>query len=153
MSKNPKDRFQTATETLLYFQKMRADDQLKISQGLNITEEVGLKISSVDTPRAEEAKNQPKQRSNRFNMSVESTASRTSVTKPSIPIVSLGDRMPKPTPVPSPVGQTLGSEATLTQKFIEERKKQIFGANAQNAIDPTAALRAKRINFLSKAFL
>ncbi len=149
MSKNPKDRFQTATETLLYFQKMRADDQLKLSQGVNITEEVGLKISSVDTPRAEEAKNQPKQRSNRFNMSVESTSVRNSTTRPSIPIVSLGDRMPTPTPVPNPVGQTLG-EATLTQKFIEERKKQIFGANPQNAIDPTAALRAKKNKFLIK---
>ncbi len=150
MSKNPKDRFQTATETLLYFQKMRADDQLKLSQGVNITEEVGLKISSVEAPRADDAKNPAKrQSSNRFNMDVESTASRSSTTRPSIPIVSLGDRMPTPTPVPSPVGQTLG-EATLTQKFIEERKKQIFGSNPQNAIDPTAALKAKKNKFLIK---
>ncbi len=149
MSKNPKDRFQTATETLLYFQKMRADEQLKLSQGVNITEEVGLKISTAEAPRAEDAKNQTKQRSNRFNMNVESTTSRTSTTRPSIPIVSLGDRMPTPTPVPSPVGQAMG-EATLTQKFIEERKRQMFGANPQSSIDPTAALRAKKNKFLIK---
>lgn len=152
MSKNPKDRFQTATETLLYFQKMRADDQLKVSQGVNITEEVGLKISSVDmgsSPRREEKRKNPT-RNNRFNMSVEETSHTT--TRPSIPIVSLGERMPTPTPVPSPVSGKI-EDATMTQKFIEERKKQLFGKNVRSNIDPTAALRAKKNKFLVKGLL
>ncbi len=46
MSKNPALRFQTAGETLTYFKKMRAEEQLKVRQGLNIAEEVGLQINT-----------------------------------------------------------------------------------------------------------
>ena len=48
MSKKPEDRFQSAADTLAFFQKQRADDQLKLSQGLNINEEVGLKVRASD---------------------------------------------------------------------------------------------------------
>ncbi|MDR1123297.1 MAG: serine/threonine protein kinase, partial [Elusimicrobiota bacterium] len=83
MSKNPKDRFQTATETLIFFQKMRADDQLKVSQGVNIADEIGLKISN-DGPAADE---QPAQaRTNRFNADVRGRAVKTPVH-----IAALGD--------------------------------------------------------------
>jgi hypothetical protein len=76
MSKNPKDRFQTAAETLLFFQKMRADDQLKVSQGVNIADEMGLKISN-DAPAADETPS--KTGTNRFNAEVRERAAKTPV--------------------------------------------------------------------------
>ncbi|MDR0735183.1 MAG: serine/threonine protein kinase, partial [Elusimicrobiota bacterium] len=76
MSKNPEDRFQTAAETLLFFQKMRADDQLKVSQGVNIADEMGLKISN-DAPAADETP--ARTRTNRFNAEVRERAAKTPV--------------------------------------------------------------------------
>jgi serine/threonine protein kinase len=73
MSKDPKDRFQTATETLIFFQKMRADDQLKVSQGVSIADEMGLKISN-GAPAADEPPSV-----NRFNAVVREHASKTPV--------------------------------------------------------------------------
>ncbi len=48
MAKRPDDRFQSAKDTLMFFQKQRADDQLKLNDGINITEEVGLRVRSSD---------------------------------------------------------------------------------------------------------
>ncbi len=46
MSKKPEDRFQTAKETYVYFQKMRAEDQLRIKKGstINLGENSSLKL-------------------------------------------------------------------------------------------------------------
>lgn len=46
MSKKPEDRFQTAKETRVYFQKMRAEDQLHASKGasINLSDNTGLKL-------------------------------------------------------------------------------------------------------------
>jgi len=46
MSKKPEDRFQTAKEAYVYFQKMRAEDQLHIKKGdsINLGENSGLKL-------------------------------------------------------------------------------------------------------------
>lgn len=49
MSKKPEDRFQTAKETYLYFQKMRAEDQLRLKMGqsgraIDLGEEGPLKL-------------------------------------------------------------------------------------------------------------
>ena len=89
MSKNPKDRFQTATEALIYMQKSRADDNLKTGQGVNLSEEMGLKVSDFDimaSPRADE--NSARQQVNRFNMET-NQRSPSSPNRISIPIVSL----------------------------------------------------------------
>ena len=73
MSKNPDDRFQTAKETYLYFQKMRAEDQLRVKIGnsgraIDLGEEGPLKIAKEELPttqritqeRAQEAPARPK---------------------------------------------------------------------------------------------
>ncbi len=46
MSKKPEDRFRTAKETYVYFQKMRAEDQLRIKKGstINLGDNTGLKL-------------------------------------------------------------------------------------------------------------
>lgn len=88
MAKDPAERFQTATETLLYFQKMRADDQLKVSQGVNIADEIGLKISG-ENPDSAAAKEET--RNNRFNM--DTTQRTPSISRASLPGVhSLGGK-------------------------------------------------------------
>lgn len=150
MSKNPKDRFQTADDTLIYFQKMRADEQLKVSQGVNITEEVGLRISTVDmgtSPRVDEVK--PKIKSNRFNMSMDAGSPSASA-RSSIPIVTLGDRAKGGAEV-TPAGDN--PDKSTTQRFIEARKKQLFSQASPREIDPTKALNAKKNKFLVKGFL
>lgn len=73
MSKNPDDRFQTAKETYLYFQKMRAEDQLRVKMGnsgraIDLGEEGPLKIAKEELPttqsitkaRAQEVAARPK---------------------------------------------------------------------------------------------
>ena len=73
MSKNPDDRFQTAKETYQYFQKMRAEDQLRVKMGnsgraIDLGEEGPLKIAKEELPttqsitkaRAQEAAARPK---------------------------------------------------------------------------------------------
>jgi serine/threonine protein kinase len=121
MAKDPKDRFQTATETLLYFQKMRADDQLKVSQGVNIADEVGLKISSVEigsSPRTDENAKQGT-RNNRFNMDM--TERSTSGPKASIPIMNLGDKKEGPAKLPP----KRNFERSVTEDFLEARRKSL----------------------------
>ncbi len=46
MAKKPEDRFQTAKETYVYFQKMRAEEQLRLEQGgsLNLSSNNSLKL-------------------------------------------------------------------------------------------------------------
>ncbi|MBQ8032518.1 MAG: serine/threonine protein kinase, partial [Elusimicrobiaceae bacterium] len=46
MSKKPEDRFQTAKEAYVYFQKMRAEDQLRFKEGstISLSENTGLKL-------------------------------------------------------------------------------------------------------------
>lgn len=56
MSKNPDDRFQTAKETYLFFQKMRAEEQLRMKEGtagkvVNLAEEGSLKLVKEETFR------------------------------------------------------------------------------------------------------
>lgn len=48
MAKKPEDRFQSAQEALLFFKKSREDEKLSLNKGLNISEEVGLRLSKVD---------------------------------------------------------------------------------------------------------
>ncbi len=68
MSKNPDDRFQTAKETLQYFKKMRAEDQLRVKMGnsgraidlgeegpLRIVKEEKVTTESIKKQRAEQA--------------------------------------------------------------------------------------------------
>ncbi|MDR0646220.1 MAG: serine/threonine protein kinase [Elusimicrobiota bacterium] len=92
MSKDPKDRFQTATETLMYFQKMRAEEQLKISQErVNIADELGLKISNTDT--SAQAKDEPRkisEGSGRFNVTVAHRKQKDS-SRISLPMLKIGD--------------------------------------------------------------
>jgi len=51
MSKKPENRFRTAKEVVDFFRKMRADDQLRLSEGnaglaINLSQEGGLKLSN-----------------------------------------------------------------------------------------------------------
>ncbi|MDR0952890.1 MAG: protein kinase [Elusimicrobiota bacterium] len=159
MSKDPKDRFQTAGETLLYFQKMRADDQLKINQGLNISDEMGLKISTTDmgtSPRLDERK--PQIHTNRFNMEMDNTPVKKSNRTPSIPLVGLGS--PKKTA--TSLGQWRQDEPKMqnipkitdTQREIEERKKMILRqSHLQPNIDPSTIINTNKNKVFLKGLL
>ncbi len=50
MSKKPEDRFQTAKETYVYFQKMHAEDQLHVKKGdsINLGDNSGLKLAKEE---------------------------------------------------------------------------------------------------------
>lgn len=48
MAKKPEDRFQSAQEALLFFKKSREDEKLALDKGLNISEEVGLRLSKQE---------------------------------------------------------------------------------------------------------
>lgn len=48
MAKKPEDRFQSAQEALLFFKKSREDEKLALNRGLNISQEVGLRLSNVE---------------------------------------------------------------------------------------------------------
>lgn len=48
MAKKPEDRFQSAQEALLFFKKSREDEKLALNQGLNISEEVGLRLTKPE---------------------------------------------------------------------------------------------------------
>lgn len=48
MAKKPEDRFQSAQEALLFFKKSREDEKLALNRGLNISEEVGLRLSEQE---------------------------------------------------------------------------------------------------------
>ncbi len=50
MAKKPEDRFQSAQEALLFFKKSREDEKLALNKGLNISEEVGLRLSKQEEP-------------------------------------------------------------------------------------------------------
>ncbi len=63
MSKNPDDRFPTARETLMYFRKMRAEDQLRLKMGttgkaIELGEENALKIVQNENLVTESMKRQ-----------------------------------------------------------------------------------------------
>ena len=63
MSKNPDDRFQTAKETYLYFNKMRAEDQLRINNAhgratVDLGTESGLKIAEEENYTTEHVRQQ-----------------------------------------------------------------------------------------------
>ncbi len=155
MSKNPDDRFQTATDTLNYFKKMRADDQLKVTGGVNITEEVGLKVNLRELGASPVAKPAAQNANNRFNMNVEGVSP--STTKPSVDVVSLGSRSEGgfAAEKDSKTKVVSGNEPdkTFTQKFIEQRRKQFTAAAAPADIDPTKALKVQKNKFLIKGFL
>ena len=48
MAKKPEDRFQSAQDALLFFKKSREDEKLALNRGLNISEEVGLRLSKQE---------------------------------------------------------------------------------------------------------
>lgn len=48
MAKKPQDRFQSAQEALLFFKKSREDEKLALNRGLNISEEVGLRLKNTE---------------------------------------------------------------------------------------------------------
>ena len=53
MAKKPEDRFQSAQEALLFFKKSREDEKLALNKGLNISEEVGLRLTKTEEKPSE----------------------------------------------------------------------------------------------------
>lgn len=62
MAKNPDNRFQSAKEALLFFKKSREDEKLAINKGLNISEEVALRISEPEVSAPARSKVPPVRR-------------------------------------------------------------------------------------------
>lgn len=56
MAKKPEDRFQTAKETYVYFQKMRAEEQLRIQKGssISLSENSALKLAKEEKFQTDE---------------------------------------------------------------------------------------------------
>ena len=156
MSKRPEDRFQSATDTLAFFQKQRADDQLKLNQGLNITDEVGLRVRSSDMNA-----------SPLVGKDTERHVTGSSPVRQSMPPVSKNSFKALDMPVigmPEISGEApkedrrerkfqmdsldpVSKEVAKTQKIMEERKKRL-AANKS----PYTTFSSARKRFLLKGF-
>ena len=152
MSKKPEDRFQSAADTLNFFQKQRADDQLKLNQGININEEVSLKVraSDMNASPVEERKYNAKLRESMPAQIPNKAAA-------DIPVIALGGDEFKPAPAPQKdnapkfaMQNIDGSNAEVakSEKIMEARKKA-FAAKQKPGYTFSVAKR----KFLFKTFL
>lgn len=152
MSKKPEDRFQSAADTLNFFQKQRADDQLKLNQGLNINEEVGLKVRASDmnsSPVEERKYNAKLRESMPAQISKKAAAD--------IPVIALGGDELKADPVAPKLNSPKfemqnidGSNAEVAKsaKIMEARKKAYVAKQK-----PGYSFSVAKRKFLLKTFL
>ncbi len=157
MSKRPDDRFQSATDTLMFFQKQRADDQLKLNQGLNITDEVGLRVRSSDMNASpvvgKDTERHVTASGSQIRQSMPETA-KSSFRAADIPVIALGGdgETSKQQAAPDKKFQmdTLDSvtkEVAKTQKIMEERKKRLTASK-----NPYSTFSAAKKKFMLKGF-
>lgn len=156
MSKRPEDRFQSATDTLAFFQKQRADDQLKLNQGLNITDEVGLRVRSSDMNASPLIGKDTERRSTAGGSQIRQSmppVSKSSFRAADIPVIALGGNGEPPEQAAKEKKfqmDTLGSqskEAAKTQKMMEERKKRLAASKS-----PYSTFSAAKKRFMMKGF-
>ena len=157
MSKRPEDRFQSAADTLMFFQKQRADDQLKLNKGLNIEEEVSLRLRNADikTPGGEHRS------IDRFRDSIPSEVNKNIAAD--IPVIALGGDDIKPqvdtpeVPAPKFSMENLDSAPVKTNKSVSsfkqdkkapEPKKEF---SLKNNLDRIVV--AEKYKFIIKCFL
>ena len=157
MSKQPDDRFQSATDTLMFFQKQRADDQLKLNQGLNITDEVGLKVRNSDmnaspVSGANERHTAALGSQIRQSMPAEN---KSSFRAADIPVIALGgDDMSAQAPSSPENKFRMDSldaptkEVLKTQKIMEERKRALTSSK-----NPFSTFSAAKRKFLLKGIM
>ncbi|MDD6173626.1 MAG: serine/threonine-protein kinase [Elusimicrobia bacterium] len=157
MSKKPDDRFQSATDTLMFFQKQRADDQLKLNQGLNITDEVGLRVRNSDmnaSPVAGANERHTALGGSQIRQSMP-PANNASFRAADIPIIALGgDDAPAQAPSAPENKFRMDSldaptkEVLKTQKIMEERKRALTSSK-----NPFSTFSAAKKKFLLKGLL
>ena len=157
MSKKPDDRFQSATDTLMFFQKQRADDQLKLNQGLNITDEVGLRVRNSDmnaSPVAGANERHTALGGSQIRQSMP-PANNASFRAADIPIIALGgDNAPAQAPSAPENKFRMDSldaptkEVLKTQKIMEERKRALTSSK-----NPFSTFSAAKKKFLLKGLL
>ncbi len=95
MSKNPDDRFQNAKETYMFFNKMRAEEQLKVNTmhgraTVELGVESALKIAKEETPNTNSSRNMRAQdvyRSLSAHTAPPSAGSRGSTQLPTLPVM------------------------------------------------------------------
>lgn len=159
MAKRPDDRFQSATDTLAFFQKQRADDQLKLDQGLNITDEVGLKVRGSDmnaSPVLGRDNVRHVASASMASMQQQKAQASQSFRAADIPVIALGGNTPVQDPAApaKPVSQfamdTLDAptkKVAKEQKIMEEKKKA-FAASK----NPYSTFSTAKKKFFAKGF-
>ena len=157
MSKKPDDRFQSATDTLMFFQKQRADDQLKLNQGLNITDEVGLRVRNSDmnaSPVAGANERHTALGGSQIRQSMP-PANNASFRAADIPIIALGGDDASAQAPSAPENKfrmdsldAPTKEVLKTQKIMEERKRALTSSK-----NPFSTFSAAKKKFLLKGLL
>lgn len=157
MSKKPDDRFQSATDTLMFFQKQRADDQLKLNQGLNITDEVGLRVRSSDmnaSPIVGANERHVAARGGQIRQTMPSE-NKASFRAADIPVIALGGDEPQPqTPAAAENKFRMDAldaptrEVMKTQKIMEERKRALTSSK-----NPFSTFSSAKKKFMLKGLM
>ncbi len=155
MQKNPDDRFQSAADTLAFFQKGRADEQLNSAKNLNIDDEVGFTIGREDikeSPRvnavlANEKENPVEPQPQQVAMpslddinKVKPQGAKAEKESDGVQMMSLDS------------AGTMGN--TKTDEYITKRKKELkdMSSITNSSVDPSGAFSLKKNNFLISAF-
>ena len=147
MAKNPDDRFQSAADALSFFQKGRADEQMKSAKNINIDDEVGFTIRNNDireSPRKNaevlQNKNSALPSLNEVGKYTEATQTKSDSQKNDIQMMSL---------------EAVPLEGnTKTDEYISGRKKELkrLSSITNDFIDPSGAFSLKKNSFLLRAF-
>ncbi len=149
MAKNPDDRFQSAADTLAFFQKGRADELLSTAKNINIDDEVGFTIGKDDIKESPRANAQASQNKKMvlptladINKDVDNKTSGKEEPEEdkSVQMMSLES--------------VSGLGNTKTDSYIKDRKKELkkLTAITNNSIDPAGAFSLSKNSFLLKAF-
>lgn len=154
MEKNPDNRFQSAAEALAFFQKGRADEQLKTAKDINIDDEIGFTIDTdiKESPRVNAALANEKEALEKKNEAVELVPGNLQKLAPT---TTDKDDDGKAGEVQMMSVTNVGQNGNKTDSYIKERKKEIkeMAAITNKSIDPSGNFSLKRNNFLLKAFI
>ena len=156
MKKNPDERFQSAAEALAFFQKGRADEQLKSAKDINIDDEVGFTLGTNDIKE-----------SPRVNAIAANEKEETKKDVAALPSINdIGKEEAKAelngkTEAEDNGIQMMSLESTSklgntkTDAYINERRKQLkeLSSITNKSIDPSINFSLKKNDFLIKAFI
>lgn len=156
MEKNPDNRFQSAAEALAFFQKGRADEQLKSAKDINIDDEVGLTLNAdiKESPRVNAVKESAKEELKKKTDAPEQQQQQPAASTPKNEMPQVQAEAPKNNLPVLPLSGSK-SEGNKTEEYIKERKEEIkqLAAITNKSIDPSGSFSLSKNKFLIKAFL